>query len=318
MAIDASYVRRNQIMNGIEIVNYLVSNLASFPNAVSAVAGGLFTAIFLRHNTAVKEFEKIKAGHLGEVAEDLLKSGEMTHTEYYKARNFLTVAKKADRYYSKMPPRDKNFDAYDFDWFIRFYEAVGNISNEEMQELWAKILAGEISHPNTFSLRTIDVLKNLNKEDARLFDKVCNHSVFADSVYFLPRYDEYLAMSGVKYSEIMRLAELGLINDSGLVVLNVEPHETNSALLVHRDLVLIFNSKDSNKRGFHINQYPFTQVGCELATLKSAGATNQVFLEFVKELSRENQSIHFEVHKFKRKGLDKIEYADEDLLAVHE
>ena len=106
-------------MNGTEIISFLSENFPSIANAVSAVTGGLFTAIFLRHNTAAKEFEKIKAGHFKEVADELLKTGEMTHTEYYKANNFLAVAQKADKHYAKLPQRD-SFDAYDFDWFIRF------------------------------------------------------------------------------------------------------------------------------------------------------------------------------------------------------
>ena len=72
-----------------------------------------------------------------------------------------------------MPKRDA-FAEYDFDWFIRFYEAVGNISNQEMQEKWAKILAGEISKPASFSLSTIDALKNMGQKDAILFEKICN------------------------------------------------------------------------------------------------------------------------------------------------
>ena len=85
-------------MNGTEIIIFLANNLQSVASVVGPVAGALFTAIFLRHNTKANEFEKIKAGQFEEVANDLLASGKMTYTEYYKANNFLKVAKKADEY----------------------------------------------------------------------------------------------------------------------------------------------------------------------------------------------------------------------------
>ena len=144
-------------MNGTEIIAFLSDGLETMSSAVGPVAGALFTAIFLRHNTKTDEFEKIKAGQFKEVADDLLMSGKMTYTEYYKANNFLAVAKKADSYY-KEHPRTEEQGTYDFDWFVRFFEAVGNVSDETMQNLWAKILAGEIAHPSTFSLKTLDVM----------------------------------------------------------------------------------------------------------------------------------------------------------------
>lgn len=159
-------------MTGTEIITFLSSN---FPTqAISPIVGSIFTAIFLRHNTEATEFEKIKAGQFKEVADSLLRSGKMTYTEYYKANNFLKVAKKADEFYSEMHRSENTPPAtYDFDWFIRFYEAVGNISDEAMQDLWAKILAGEISRPSSYSLKTIDVLKNMSKKDAELFVRIC-------------------------------------------------------------------------------------------------------------------------------------------------
>ena len=62
-------------MNGTEIITFLENNAPLIKSAVSAVTGSLLTAIFLRHNTAAEEFEKIKAGHFKEVADDLLATG---------------------------------------------------------------------------------------------------------------------------------------------------------------------------------------------------------------------------------------------------
>ena len=115
-------------MNGTELITFLSNNFSPVLNTVGAITGSLFTAIFLRHDTAAKEFEKIKAGQFKETADALLRAGKMTYTEYYKANNFLTVAQKADDYFSHTP-HDSNKTVYDCDCVVRVYEAVGNVSN---------------------------------------------------------------------------------------------------------------------------------------------------------------------------------------------
>ncbi len=43
----------------------------------------------------------------------------------------------------------------DHDWTARFFNDVQDVSSEEMQQLWAKILAGEVERPGSTSLRTM-------------------------------------------------------------------------------------------------------------------------------------------------------------------
>ena len=48
------------------------------------------------------------------------------------------------------------------DWTTRFFNIVEDISDEEMQRLWGKILAGEVKQPKSYSLRTLELLKKIN------------------------------------------------------------------------------------------------------------------------------------------------------------
>lgn len=66
-------------MTELEIIELLKGSVGEITTAVGAVAGSLITAIFLRNNTSIKEFEKIKAGRFNEVTEELLSSGKMTY-----------------------------------------------------------------------------------------------------------------------------------------------------------------------------------------------------------------------------------------------
>ncbi len=65
----------------------------------------------------------------------------------------------------------------DHDWTARFFNDVQDVSSDEMQQLWAMILAGEIEKPGSTSIKTLSILKNLDKETARFFQTACSMCV---------------------------------------------------------------------------------------------------------------------------------------------
>ena len=73
----------------------------------------------------------------------------------------------------------------DDDWITRFFTIVKDISNEEMQYVWGKILAGEIASPNSFSLKTLDTLRNISAADAQAFQRLMPLVVRHGSVHFI-------------------------------------------------------------------------------------------------------------------------------------
>lgn len=300
-------------MTGMEIIA-LLSNSPTAISVVSSVVGGLFTTIFLRRNTSVAEFEKIKNGQFKEVADSLLKAGKMTYVEYYQASNFLEVAKKADKYYSEIH-HDNNNANYDFDWFVRFYEAVGNISDEVMQDLWAKLLAGEVAEPSSFSLKTIDVIRNLSKQDAELFSLICSHSVMTRGQNFLPHYDTYLEKHNIYYTDIMKLNEQGLIFNDGTIGFSMSIGQNPNVLFWNNDLVMTIESSDDKNIEIHIKTYPFTKAGQELAVLVSKSVSEENFIELAKEIANKNQECILGVYKIVSLDEKSILHDGKNLLA---
>jgi hypothetical protein len=55
------------------------------------------------------------------------------------------------------------------DWISNFFDKCRIVSDEEMQSLWAKVLAGEANSPGSYSKRTVNFLSSLDKSDAQLF-----------------------------------------------------------------------------------------------------------------------------------------------------
>lgn len=295
--------------NIIQILN----QIPGFSNSVSLIIGSIITAVFLRRNTQAQEFEKIKANKFAEVVDDLLESGKMTLTEYYKTKNFLDIAEIADGMVQKKSNKS-NGKQYNFDWFIRYYEASGNISDKEMQILWAKILAGEIEKPSSYSLRTLDVLRNISKEEAERFVKICNSAIKIESAqYAIPADHDYISKNDINYSDILMLEEIGLINSDSNVRINNDL-EGNTEYILYVYGSLIVRAIASEKRELSLRVFIFTNVGNELATLIDRESNEENFLNLCKKLRDSNPGILITVHRIIPPQIDDIIYEDKNLL----
>lgn len=291
----------------------ILNQIPGFSNSVPLMIGAIITAVFLRRNTQAQEFEKIKANKFAEVVDDLLESGKMTLTEYYKTKNFLKIAEMADSMVQEK--KNNSIDKqYSFDWFIRYYEASGNISDKEMQILWAKILAGEIEKPSSYSLRTLDVLRNMSKEEAECFVKICNASIKSGSEkHVIPVDQDYLSKNGIDYSDILMLEEIGLINSGSGIHIN-DDLESNTEYILYVYGRLIVRAIASENRKFSLRVYPFTNVGNELATLIDRESNEENFLDLCKKLQDSNPGILITVHRIIPSESEDIICEDENLL----
>jgi len=61
----------------------------------------------------------------------------------------------------------------DDDWITNFCQKCRAYSDEEMQEVWAHILAGEANNVGSFSRKTVSVLADMDKRDAERFGLLC-------------------------------------------------------------------------------------------------------------------------------------------------
>jgi hypothetical protein len=64
----------------------------------------------------------------------------------------------------------------DRDWLENFFDKVRLVSDDEMQKLWAHILAGEANSPGSFSKRAVNLVASLDQKEAESFATLCRFS----------------------------------------------------------------------------------------------------------------------------------------------
>ncbi|MBP1630107.1 MAG: rane-fusion protein [Bacteroidetes bacterium] len=118
-----------------------------------------------------------------------------------KVENVANIIAKAEQQFNE--GEQVSNEPVDKDWLNRFFDCAEGVSEEEMQNIWAKILAGEVKQPKSFSLRTLDVLKNMTKEEAELFVEI------APKVYNYERI--FKAKNENNLDRILKLNDIGLV-----------------------------------------------------------------------------------------------------------
>src|SRR5208282_1792888 len=90
-------------------------------------------------------------------------------------------------------------------------------NRQEMEHLWAKILAGEARKPGSFSKRCLDFLSTFEKEEAQLFTSVCKFILEVNGERILTIFDwgsPIYTKEGVTLGSLSRLSAIGLLQFS--------------------------------------------------------------------------------------------------------
>ena len=193
----------------------------------------------------------------------------------------------------------------DLDWFNRYITLAEDVSNKTMQDLWAKILAGELSRPGSYSLKALKVFRDMSITDAKLLAKACSLAVkdqskknirIVSGTYQQPGLfnflnkdrQSYINLShfGLNYADILSLADNHLLYQQESESSMIASGETLN--LNYNGVLLKLTGKKQNTA---IQFYKFTPIGTELAHLIS-DKPNDDFLAMLKQ----QLSHHFEIN----------------------
>ena len=187
------------------------------------------------------------------------------------------------------------------DWMSRFITNAGEVSNEEMQAVWAKVLAGEVIQPKSFSLKTLDCIRNLTAEDAMLFSRISKY-ILQDS--FLANDNDLNRKFGISYDDVLRLDECGLINSSGMISLNMTASSDATIILDFDEYILMCKCSDGDNQKVIIGEFPLTQAGKELLSVARTSKFGKQYIRDIVDLVKKNaNNCVVTLHKvYERKG----------------
>lgn len=173
----------------------------------------------------------------------------------YRSSEILTTETVSDR------PVDK-------DWTLRFVGVAQDISDEDIQELLAKILAGEVKQPATYSKRTLEVIRNLSKEELTSFLKFAPYAsskgmIFVGDGGRSTFFDKF----GLNFEEYLDLCDAGLMNNTTTLAMHF--YQDEDIYIGPADACVRVSVSQGKDVGIPI--VPLTIAGAQIARLLKKG-----------------------------------------------
>lgn len=196
------------------------------------------------------------------------------------------VTKAVEQIQTEKEVSDKPVDP---DWTTRFINIAKDVSDSEMQDIWAQILAGEVASPGQYSYRTLECLKNLTKEEANMFITASSLIMQISDKKIIFRDNEILKKAGLTFVKWLRLVETGLLNAGGNTSLTVFK-DSNEFLILYANKVAICRKINTD---IDIPVYNMTSVGEQLYKIVSKQYNEQYFMDVLKEIKKSVASVEY-------------------------
>lgn len=210
----------------LEIINTILTTISGssdiiceFIKKTTSAIGIIFEPARIRRNAKAEvDVDLIHQGRpLGLTIKQTQAMNYLSYREKVRQENYLNIVNKAIPYVSS----EGDPSSLDPDWLNLFFDMASRITNDEMQTLWAKILAGETNNSGSFSRQTLVIVDQLSKDNAQYFTQLGSYCLKLEHeptifMYELPSINETL-----NFSMLLELESLGL--------LTLYPSKTQSA-----------------------------------------------------------------------------------------
>lgn len=161
------------------------------------------------------------------------------------------------------------------DWFAQWRNRAQDVSHEDMQRLWARLLKGEATKAGSYSIHTMDFLSRMSRGDAELIAKI---GTVALDGKFVHGTRKVLDSIGLPLVTLLYLSDLGVLGGmSGVQALSYNWYyrgEPGGRRIVMRlaNCGLVFEPNTDVDEKLSLTGYPISTVGRELLSLASCDA----------------------------------------------
>ena len=178
-------------------------------------------------------------------------------------------------------------DSIKDDWIVNFFDKSRIVSDNEMQDLWARILAGEANAPGTYSQRTVNFLSDLDKAEADLFTKLCGFvlEIAGPVPLVFDVQAKIYNRHGIDFMSLQHLESIGLIkfnNLSGFVRQGLP----KKFFLAYGGRRLALEMPKDTDNNLGIGKTLLTRIGTELLPICGTKSV-EGFREYVKDQWKE-------------------------------
>ena len=194
---------------------------------------------------------------------------EVALRDLKRSLNIRKIAILAEEEAENVGDDEISDEPIDADWLARWRDNAQDVSSEDLQRLWARILSGELKRPGSYSIHTIDLLRRVSKGDAEIISNIAKYQI----KNFIFKADTHFERAGITLDTLLELDELGIVSGvQGLGALETSmksqvPNRFMCVLASINKALLI--TGDDHNANLAIPVYTITRMGREIMSLGS-------------------------------------------------
>lgn len=206
----------------------------------------------------------------------------------------------------------------DPNWTKHFFDSVGSVSDEELKKIWVEVLAGEIQHPESYSLRALNILRSMTKFDINAFKKLSSLAFIVQDVPLFFYNRTLLNKYEITMAEISALQECGILSYSMSEYRNLP--DTNIGMCIHNyEIIGVIKQKKNEAMDFNFPILQITFSGYQLLNAVSCQYNTDYMIDSLKLLKTFNPGYTVTAHKITGFSVKGIRYnGKNDLLIMNE
>ncbi len=237
------------------------------------------------------------------------------YLEAKKQKNIDDIVSEA--YNNLETEKEVSDESLQEEWINRFFNIAGEISSDDLKTIWSKILSEEIKKPGKCSIRTLESLRNLSKEEAEIFKKIANYVIRYGGICYLPNDELLMKNVDIQYGEILKLDEAALINSSSMLHAVVKFNADNDEKYLFYNKYIVICKKDKIDE-VHLQAYTLTEVGRDIFNILNPDLDMKYFEKYLNIIKKDLNISYSEVIRYLPDGRVSYKYPVIEVLKENE
>jgi len=235
---------------------------------IADVIGAIFPFFGTTHEAVKIYIEEIKNSNMSPEAKLItIANTKKTYRELINQSKIMKIAEES----AKEGTDFSKSSTVDNDWLARFMDSAKFVSNDMMQLVWGRILAGEFELPGSTPPQIIRVLSEITLNYAQIFNSLCNfistmkyqikNNFEEEKVIIIDIEDKYFNSLSINFKTLCELQNYGLIEfDNPVGFVKIIPKEELPKFdLIYGDKIITV--VDFPEKAFPIGHVLLTDAG---------------------------------------------------------
>lgn len=185
---------------------------------------------------------------------------------------------------------EENLKAIDKDFTVKYLNEAGNISDSDIQKIWAEILVSKVVDGTSVTKRLLDIVKNLSSNEAKIFEKVSKCAVNDGTIYKL--FDDDLP-----FEDISLMTEIGFLKPHDLLSNQFKFESASDKTIVARNskLAVVVTSNNDHGEEISFSCHALTNEGLLLKSILKYEISDEDIRRLCEYIKKETEKKNIKV-----------------------